>query len=441
MSINTERKAESIFKAPRGTEDVLPGKWALWKKLEEAGRQEFEMCGYYEIRTPVFEDTRLFIRSIGEATDIVEKEMYTFADSEDSSITLRPESTAPVMRAYLEYELHKIKKFQKFFYIGPQFRKERPQAGRLRQFHQMGVEAVGTTDPLLDVETISVATRIFDRIDLKGYKVKINSIGCEKCRPVFRNILKEKLTEHEKALCELCQSRLNRNVFRILDCKNEKCKTVSHHMPSINDYLCDECQTHAKSVREALLEIGIPYIVDAHLVRGLDYYTKTVYEITHSSLGARDAICAGGRYDNLISDMGGPSIGSVGFAIGMEATILALENAMAKKIRTGEPQEGYGTAPAVYIVSISEETRKQCFYLLNLLRKSNISADFDYEGRSTKAQMRTANKLGVKYVLMLGPDELARSDVKIKTMETSEEIVLKQSEVLRWFLERQSACK
>ena len=420
---------------------MLPGKWALWKKLEEAGRQEFEMCGYYEIRTPVFEDTRLFIRSIGEATDIVEKEMYTFADSEDSSITLRPESTAPVMRAYLEYELHKIKKFQKFFYIGPQFRKERPQAGRLRQFHQMGVEAVGTTDPLLDVETISVATRIFDRIDLKGYKVKINSIGCEKCRPVFRNILKEKLTEHEKALCELCQSRLNRNVFRILDCKNEKCKTVSHHMPSINDYLCAECQTHAESVRESLLEIGIPYIVDAHLVRGLDYYTKTVYEITHSSLGARDAICAGGRYDNLISDMGGPSIGSVGFAIGMEATILALENVMAKKIRTGEPQEGYGTAPAVYIVSISEETRKQCFYLLNLLRKSNISADFDYEGRSTKAQMRTANKLGVKYVLMLGPDELARGDVKIKTMETSEDVVLKQDEVLRWFLERQSACK
>ncbi len=437
MNVNTAKKPEYAFKAPRGTEDVLPEKWALWRKLEEAGRQEFELCGYYEIRTPVFEDTRLFVRSIGEATDIVEKEMYTFADSEDSSITLRPESTAPVMRAYLEYELHKTKKFQKFYYIGPQFRKERPQAGRLRQFHQMGLEAVGASDPLLDVETISVATRIFDRIGLKGYQVKINSIGCEKCRPVFRSILKEKLCEQEKSLCELCQSRLNRNVFRILDCKNEKCKTVSHHMPSINDYLCGECQSHAKTVREALLEIGIPYIVDAHLVRGLDYYTKTVYEITHSSLGARDAICAGGRYDNLIADIGGPSIGSVGFAIGMEATILALENVTAKKNKLVQ-DEVCGPSPVVYIVSIGEETKKQCFYLLNLLRKSGISADFDYEGRSPKAQMRTANKLGVKYVIVLGPDEMARGDVKIKAMETSEEISLKQSDVLKWFLDKQA---
>jgi histidyl-tRNA synthetase len=439
MSVNTEKKTEYSFKAPRGTEDILPAKWALWRKLEEVGRQEFEICGYYEIRTPIFEDTRLFVRSIGEATDIVEKEMYTFADSEDSSITLRPESTAPVMRAYLEYELYKTKKFQKFYYVGPQFRKERPQAGRLRQFHQMGLEAVGASDPLLDVETISVATRIFDRIGLKGYKVKINSIGCEECRPVFRSILKEKLCEQEKGLCELCQSRLNRNVFRILDCKNEKCKTISHHMPSIHDYLCGGCQSHAKAVREALLDIGIPYIADAHLVRGLDYYTKTVYEITHSSLGARDAICAGGRYDNLISDIGGPSIGSVGFAIGMEATILALENVMARS-KSVSPEVG-GPSPAIYIVSIGEETRKQCFYLLNLLRKANLSADIDYEGRSPKAQMRTANKLGVKYVIVLGPDELARGDVNIKVMETSEEISLKQSEVLRWFLNRESPPK
>ncbi len=436
MKIHTEKRAEYIFKAPRGTQDVLPWEWDLWRKLKNTGREVFELYGYYEIRTPIFEDTRLFIRSIGEATDIVEKEMYTFADSEDSSITLRPESTAPVMRAYLEHELHKIKKFQKFYYIGPQFRKERPQAGRLRQFHQMGIEAVGSYDPLIDVETIHVATQIFDRIDLKGYKVKINSIGCEKCRPVFRNILKEKLSEHERALCELCQSRLNRNVFRILDCKNEKCKVISHTMPSIHDYLCVECQIHAKTVRESLLEIGIPYIVDAHLVRGLDYYTKTVYEITHSSLGARDAICAGGRYDNLISDIGGPSIGSVGFAIGMEATILALENVMARKSKPVY-QELSGPSPFVYIISIGEETRKQCFYLLNLLRKSNLSADFDYEGRSPKAQMRIANKLGVKYVVVLGPDELARGDAKIKAMETGEEITLKQNEVLAWLQSRQ----
>ncbi|HHT9104993.1 MAG TPA: histidine--tRNA ligase [Candidatus Wujingus californicus] len=436
MNLNNEKKIECMYKAPRGTEDILPEKWTLWRRLEQAGREEFDLCGYCEIRTPVFEDTRLFIRSIGEATDIVEKEMYTFADSEDSSITLRPESTAPVMRAYLEYELHKVKKFQKFYYIGPQFRKERPQAGRLRQFHQMGIEAVGATDPLLDVETICIATRIFDRINLKGYKVKINSIGCEKCRPIFRNILKEKLNEHERELCDLCQSRLNRNVFRILDCKNEKCKTISHKMPSINDYMCHECQSHAKVVREALLEIGIPYIVDAHLVRGLDYYTKTVYEISHPSLGARDAICAGGRYDNLISDIGGPFIGSVGFAIGMEATILALENTLSKKNKTSDQESSY-PSPTVYIVSIGDETRKQCFSLLNLLRKSNISADFDYEARSPKAQMRTANKLRVKYVIVIGPDELARGDVKIKTMETSEEVSVKHDSVLKWFQDKQ----
>jgi len=438
MEVDTTNKLENVFKAPRGTEDILPENWSLWRKLEEIGRQEFELCGYYEIRTPMFEDTRLFIRSIGEATDIVEKEMYTFSDSEDSSITLRPENTAPVMRAYLEYELHKTKKFQKYYYIGPQFRKERPQAGRLRQFHQMGIEAVGATDPLLDAETIGIATRIFDRLGLNGYKVKINSIGCNKCRPVFRNILKEKLIVHEKELCGLCQSRLYRNVFRILDCKNEKCKEITHYLPSVNDYLCEECQLHANTVRDALLETGIPYIVDAHLVRGLDYYTKTVYEITHSSLGARNAICAGGRYDNLVSDIGGPSIGAVGFAIGMEATILAIKNVLSKKHKS-ICQEVKSPSPSVYIIYISKETKKHCFYLLNLLRKSNISADFDYEGRSPKAQMRVANKLGVKYVILLGPDELVRGSVKVKTMETGEEVTLNQGEVLDWFLNRRQS--
>ncbi|WP_347274076.1 histidine--tRNA ligase [Candidatus Kuenenia sp.] len=435
MNVETDKKSGYVFKAPRGTEDVLPGNWALWKKLEEAGRQEFELCGYYEIRTPVFEDTRLFVRSIGEATDIVEKEMYTFSDSEDSSITLRPENTAPVMRAYLEYEMHKTKKFQKYYYIGPQFRKERPQAGRLRQFHQMGIEAVGANDPLLDVETIGVAVRIFDRIGLKGYNVKINSIGCNECRPVFRNIIKDILCERETALCELCQSRLHRNVFRILDCKNEKCKEVTHQLPPVNDYLCEECRIHANSVREALVGIGIPYIADAHLVRGLDYYTKTVFEITHSSLGARDAICAGGRYDNLIADMGGPSIGAVGFAIGMEATILAMQNLLNKKTQSVYPEINE-PAPTVYIVSIDKEIKKHCFYLLNLLRKSGISADLDYEGRSPKAQMRVANKLGVKYVLVLGPDELERGNVKVKIMETGEEVIVRQDEILNWFLQK-----
>ncbi len=221
-----EKSDEKYVKAPLGMKDIFPEERLLWIEMENAAREEFEIAGYHEIRTPVFEDTRLFVRSIGETTDIVEKEMYTFVDTTGSSITLRPENTAPVMRAYLEYELYKTKKFQKFYYIGPMFRKERPQAGRLRQFHQMGIEAIGSHDPLLDVETIKIATRVYDRLGLSGYEVKINSIGCEKCRPSFRAILKEELTNYKDDLCELCKVRLDRNVFRVLDCKEKKCKEI-----------------------------------------------------------------------------------------------------------------------------------------------------------------------------------------------------------------------
>ncbi|HHT9152927.1 MAG TPA: histidine--tRNA ligase, partial [Candidatus Hypogeohydataceae bacterium YC40] len=320
------------LRAPRGTEDTLPQQWTLWRRLEKVCREVFELAGYQEIRTPIFEDTRLFVRGIGETTDIVEKEMYTFFDSasveEDSSITLRPENTAGVMRAYVEYELYKTQKFQKYHYIGPQFRKERPQAGRLRQFHQIGIEAVGSQDPLLDVETISVATQVYDRLGLTGYEIKLNTIGCEKCRPPYRNTLKEALIQHKKNLCQLCISRLDRNVFRVLDCKQEQCREVSHKMPAIYEYLCQECKEHFQAVKETLTAIDIQYELDPFLVRGLDYYTKTVYEIIHSSLGARNAICAGGRYDNLIAEIGGPPTGAVGFALGVESSLLALRNVL-----------------------------------------------------------------------------------------------------------------
>ncbi len=417
---------EQLLRAPRGMEDVLPENWHLWRKMEAAAREEFELSGYYEIRTPIFEDTKLFVRGIGEATDIVEKEMYTFMDSEDSGITLRPENTAPVMRAYIEYELYKTKKFQKFYYIGPQFRKERPQAGRLRQFHQMGIEAIGAYDPLLDAETIGVAARLFNRLELKGCKVKLNSIGCENCRPGYRKVLRENLNGFKSDLCDLCQARLDRNVFRVLDCKRETCKEICYKMPPIDDYLCEECKLHFGTVKNALTDIDIQFVVDPHLVRGLDYYTKTVYEITHPSLGARDTICAGGRYDRLISDIGGPPTGAVGFAAGMEATMIAIQNT------TNVETQGIASLPApmVYIVSIGEETRSRCFSLLNKLRASGISADLDYEGRSPKAQMRTANKLNTKYVLVIGPDELSKGMVKIKDMQTGEEKAVEQAQVV-----------
>ncbi len=409
------------IKAPLGMKDLFPEERVLWNEIESVAREEFELSGYYEIRTPVFEDTRLFVRSIGETSDIVEKEMYTFGDTTDSMITLRPENTAPVMRAYLEYELHKSKKFQKFYYIGPMFRKERPQAGRLRQFHQMGVEAVGSYDPLLDVETIKVATRVYDRLGLSGYKVKVNSIGCEKCRPGFRNLLKEELQRYKEDLCELCQARIERNVFRVLDCKKKKCREICNNVSSIENHICNGCQEHFTTVKNTLDDIHLEYMVDQNLVRGLDYYTKTVYEITHPAMGARDTICAGGRYDNLISDIGGPSIGAVGFAAGIEASLIALMKTRKSESQSENPPIVLDT----YLVSIGSETRSYCFRLLNSLRHAGVSVDMDYESRSPKAQMRMANKIGAKFTIVIGPEELEKGVIKLKHMETGEEKLAK----------------
>ena len=410
---------EKYIKAPLGMKDIFPDERQLWGEMEAAAREEFELSGYCEIRTPVFEDTRLFVRSIGETSDIVEKEMYTFGDTDGSTITLRPENTAPVMRAYLQYELYKTKKFQKFYYIGPMFRKERPQAGRLRQFHQMGIEAIGSYDPLLDVETIKVATRVYDRLGLAGYVVKVNTIGCEKCRPGYRAILKEELLKYKDELCELCKARIDRNVFRVLDCKQKKCKEIRQNVSKTEDHTCSECLEHFKAVKGAFEDIGLEYTVDPHLVRGLDYYTKTVYEITHPAMGARDTICAGGRYDNLISDIGGPPTGAVGFAAGMEASMIAILKTREEN-QPSQPDTS-ALAPDIYIVSIGNETRNYCFKLLNTLRQSGISVDMDYECRSTKAQMRMANKLNARFTVVIGPDEIEKKVIKLKDMQTGEE--------------------
>ena len=426
-----DKGKDNYIKVPHGMKDLFPEEKQLWSEIEKVAREEFELSGYFEIRTPVFEDTRLFIRSIGETSDIVEKEMYTFGDTDDSAITLRPENTASVMRAYIEYELHKSKKFQKFYYIGPMFRKERPQAARLRQFHQMGIEAIGSYDPLLDVETIKVATRVYDRLELSGYKVKINSIGCEKCRPGFRELLKEELTRYKNSLCELCQMRVDRNVFRVLDCKKKQCKEICNGVSSIEAHICNDCRKHFTTVKNTLEDINLEYMVDPNLVRGLDYYTKTVYEITHPSMGARDTICAGGRYDNLISDIGGPHIGAVGFAAGMEASLIALAKTRNKEFKTDFPP-----VRDAYIVSIGSETRSYCFRLLNTLRHSGISVDMDYECRSPKAQMRMANKINVKFTIIIGLEELGKGVIKLKDMQTGEEKLAEDTDELIRFIRK-----
>lgn len=409
--------------APRGMPDLLPSDMPAVRLLEDTAHRVFQRYGYEEIRTPLFEETRLFVRGIGEATDIVEKEMYTFAE-QDSSLTLRPEGTASVVRAAVEHDILKQKGFWKLYYVGPMFRKERPQAGRLRQFTQVGCEAVGSPDPMVDAESILLAARFFDEIGLKGVEPKLNSIGCPNCRARYRAALKELFEPVRGELCEDCQSRLDRNVFRVLDCKNPHCREIARKAPPMRDHLDSECGEHFDSVLRLLAEAGLKFEIDDHLVRGFDYYTRTVFELVHSSLGARSAVCGGGRYDNLVAELGGPNAGCVGFAVGVVPTILALRKA-------GAAPEYAGPGMDVYIVAVNGEVRKDCFRLAERLRAAGISADLDAEGRSLKAQMRSANKMNAKYTLVVGPDELATGRFKLKNMKIAEEETISLEDIIR----------
>jgi len=402
------------LKAPLGTEDILPAQAALWQRLEAAAREVFARWGYGEIRTPIFEFTSLFVRSIGEATDVVEKEMYVIGEGDDS-LALRPEATASVVRAYLQANLHKVRAFQKFYYIGPMFRHERPQAGRRRQFHQMGVEAIGSLDPLLDAEVVTVACELFQAFGLSGYRVRLNSIGTPTSRSGYRDLIRERLGERAEALCPDCRRRLDRNVFRILDCKRPGCIEITRKLPAILDHLPEAERDHFRRVCAGLRSAGVEFEEDPYLVRGFDYYTATVFEITHDALGAQDALCGGGRYDNLVADLGGPSLGAVGFAIGVERVLMAL--------RQGGASE---EAPHldVFVATVGEEARGEAFARLVALRRAGLKAETDYEGRSLKAQMRSANKLGASFVLLLGEDELRQGVVRLRNMATAEEKLL-----------------
>jgi histidyl-tRNA synthetase len=363
----------------------------------------------------VFENTRLFVRSIGETTDIVEKEMYTFGSAEES-FTLRPEATAPVVRAYLEHNLHKTKAFQKLYYIGPMFRHERPQAGRKRQFHQIGVEAIGASEPLLDAEVIALACHFFDEVGLAGYRVRLNAIGTPASRSGYRELIKGQLEAQGEKLCPDCRRRLDRNVFRVLDCKQPGCIAVTRGLPRILDHLPEAERAHVARVCDALASAGVAFEEDPFLVRGFDYYTGTVFEVTHGGLGAQDALCGGGRYDNLIADLGGPSLGAVGFAIGVERVLLALQ--ALGQAAAPEPLD-------LYIVTMGDAARRGAFATLAQLRRVGLRADSDYEGRSLKAQMRSADKLGARFVTVLGDEELASGVLKLKEMATGRETTVR----------------
>ena len=398
-----------MVKALRGMKDILPEETGAWQYVEDKARSTFELYGYKEIRTPALEETALFVKSIGEGTDIIRKEMYTFKDKGKRKISLRPEGTAPVVRAYLENNLDKIGGLVKLYYTGPMFRSERPQAGRSRQFHQIGVEAIGSLNPHLDVDVISLMKVYFDSIGLADYTIKLNSLGCGKDKSALKKELKRNLGSQTNRLCKDCRIRYKKNILRVFDCKVESCKALLREAPNMMDFLCTDCAGHFQEVKSALDLLGVKYKIDPYIVRGLDYYTRTTFEVTHPSLGAQDAIGAGGRYDNLVKELGGPKMGACGFALGQDRLITAL--ALKK-----EP-----ASLDIYIATVGQESYEKGFQLLNQLRKDGISSEIDYEYKSLKAQMRVANKLKAKFVAILGEDELHKGIIALRDMSSGQQ--------------------
>ncbi|MBU0650603.1 histidine--tRNA ligase [bacterium] len=402
------------IKAVKGTDDILSNEMSYWLYIENTAREIFDCFCYEEIRTPIFEFTDLFKRSIGEVTDIVQKEMYSFVDNKERSISLRPEATAPVVRAVLEHSLLSNRYLQKLFYIGPMFRYERPQAGRKRQFHQIGVEALGSADPSIDAEVISLISYFFDKLDLGEVVIHINSSGCKSCRPDYLNELRDFIGKKLGKLCKDCNFRYEKNILRVLDCKNPDCIAEFTDIPAIVDYVCDDCKSHFEKVLNILADKKIKVNCNHKLVRGLDYYTRTVFEVTSSALGSQDAVGAGGRYDNLVEMLGGSSVPAIGFAVGVERII----NILKARNKINETPERKG----VFFVGLGDSAFDKIYSLVDELRKNGIKASFDYDKRSAKAQMRFADKCNFEKVVVIGDNEIAGNKVKIKSLETGEEV-------------------
>lgn len=409
------------MQALRGTQDILPSDVYKWNYIEKVIRDLCGRYGYGEIRTPMFEATELFHRGIGDTTDVVTKEMYTFQDRGGRSVTLRPENTASVVRAYLEHKMYGDQKVHKVFYIGSMFRYDRPQAGRYREFHQFGVEVLGAPSPAADAEVIDLAYTLFKTLGLSDLHLHINSIGCSKCRPVYRKALIDFFKAKEDQLCHDCRERLEKNPLRVLDCKEEGCKAASAGAPEITDYLCDECQAKFDALKSYLSVLDIPYEVDPRLVRGLDYYTNTAFEIQYAPLGAQSAICGGGRYDGLVSEMGGPATPGIGFAVGLERLVLALE---MQHLFPEKPAE-----KSVYIAALGEDAIAEGIRIQKALRKGGVEASMDLQGKSLKGQMKQAGKSGADFTVILGSEELARGAATVKHMSdgTQKELSLAET--------------
>lgn len=396
----------------RGFRDILPEQIGLWQRVEKEATALFKDFGFEEIRIPVIEKTQLFARSIGEATDIVEKEMYTFADRKGDKLTLRPEATACIVRSYIQHKMYAVDPVRKFFFIGPMFRRERPQKGRYRQFYQIDVEVFGVASAYIDAQLIFLLNELFKRLGLSDLTAHINSLGCPECRPDFQKALLELLESKIDQLCDNCRQRMNKNPLRTLDCKNPSCKEALKDAPATIDHLCDACDVHFNTVKTTLENQGVDFKVDKSLVRGLDYYTRTAWEIQTTSLGAQSAVAGGGRYDGLVKELGGPETPGIGFAIGFDRLVEVMEQLK----ETPDKNE-----IDLFIVALGDAAMEKAYHWSSKLNLAGIKTEVDFRGKSMKALMKRANKFNAPYVLIIGENELNENAVILRDMNTKEQ--------------------
>ena len=417
-----------MINIPKGTKDMLPEEAYKWHFVENTAREVAALYGFKEIRTPIFEHTELFLRGVGETTDIVTKEMYTFEDKGNRSITLKPEGTAGVVRSYIENALDQVVLPMKAYYISPIFRYERPQNGRLREHHQFGVEMFGADAPEADGEIISLANTLLRRLGLTSLKLYINSIGCPECRKKYNEALMNYIGSNLDKMCNQCKERFNKNPLRILDCKEEGCKAITANAPKVTDYLCEDCAAHFEGVKKNLELRGIEYEVNPQIVRGLDYYTRTVFEFVSTDIGAQGTVCGGGRYNGLVAQLGGKDTPAVGFGCGLERLLLVLENTNGLNAEK--------ETPYLYIATMGEKAKEKAIELVEKLRANGVSAETDLMNKSVKAQMKYANKIGVKYVIVIGDAELESNKVEFKDMTDGSTKEVYLTEIEQW-IERQ----
>ncbi len=419
-----------MINIPKGTKDVLPDKSYKWQFVEKAARETAEIFNIKEIRTPVFEHTELFQRGVGETTDVVNKEMYTFEDKGGRSITLKPEGTAGAVRMFVENGLSSTPMPLKSYYITPCFRYERPQAGRLREFHQFGVEIFGAKSAETDAEVIFAASTFLEKLGINKTELQINSIGCRICRAEYNKALKDYFRPRLADMCETCRSRFDKNPLRMLDCKEERCKKITADAPKILDYLCEDCKTHFEKVKSLLSAQNVAFSVNSRIVRGLDYYTKTVFEFISTDIGAQGAVCAGGRYDNLVEELGGAPLPAIGFAAGIERLMLLMENTGA--------DFGENKKPLIYIAGMDEISRSKAFSLTCGLRARGINAESDLMERSVKAQFKYADKLGAEYVAVIGANELEAGAANIKKMSDGSQTAVNFNEIYSYLIKEKN---